>query len=403
MWREIGMAALLSLAGCIEKKPNPELADMAGGDCARSGRNGDCPSGLCWDDGGKMQQCIESSRIAYVSPEGCPAKDRLGTRESPFCEVQTGIDSGLPYVFLQKPGSYQAAKTLMVTGPVTIIGPWAEPALRGSRWDERPAATILPPPVDGWTLQIQGQRESRGDTVVVDGVEFNGEGRANAGIEVQTPSQASRHSALLLRRTVVRNMYSNGVVAGSSIGGGPAELSMDRCKILGTRRNSGGNGGTGLQLGTQTKLFDITNTLIARSGAVGVALSTGVLGSWNHNTMISNGDRPSHGAMFCDDPNPTPIRNSIIFGNQMMGGYQIDNPGGRCGKVDTSVVGQASMPPGILKSPMLEMDGRLVADHADNRGCCIDAAAEGEAPRFDYLGTLRPQGAKADIGFHEVQ
>jgi hypothetical protein len=237
-------AILCGFAGCFPTKPNDGVGDMMGPADMAGGlpclKNADCPSELCWDNGLDSTWCVDEKQIAYVDATGCPGRAmQNGLRLEPYCLIQKGIESGLPFVLL-RPGIYESVTIRQ--GEVTLVGPWANPGywadpdLRKTIWETTPPAKIRVGATDPGVTVEKGK-------VVIDGLLIQGIADPNAAFGIHAPSTAGS-TDLTVRRSVIDKATSSGVDVGR--GGGGASFTMDRCRVSGTVRTAAMGGGLGI-------------------------------------------------------------------------------------------------------------------------------------------------------------
>lgn len=357
-------------------------------------QNADCPSGLCLDlplGDYAAGTCVPSDTVRYVDWDRCGGGAKTGQQDNPFCEVQDAIvdlPSDTQLHIIQVKASTRPYQGIKINHQhVALFGPWADPRLKGTRWDQSPAATLVAKNTTyyaGLLVPVEGSNQVE---AIVDGLAVT----ANTSSFTECSTQClalnvepqNGSAALTLRRSVVSGSTGNGI----SVFSGKFTLIMDRCKVT-------NNKGIGLGLSSNNVMYTVTNSVFANNGDAGVVLDGMGAGIFDSNTVIHNGTPNNGGGILCNGPRS--VSNSIVFENTNGNSSQFTST---C-QLHNTIVGKDSKSEsdGIGCSPPLTADWQLTPQST----CAIDRAQDNPNLPLDYFGTPRPQGGHSDIGFHEL-
>lgn len=347
--RVLGWALLLGAASLAI--PSSVLACIADNECA---------SGLCRKAGdlpttppiaGLMTgQCVPAGQIAYVDNSAKGSDTNPGTQAMPFQTVAKAMMAGKPYISVAASATKYPAVSVS-SGNFVMVGPGR---------DLSPTATFDSITVSGGALVVA-------------------EAQVTPMLSAAAVTCSGASSSVSLVHTIITNTSGRGVDASATCG----QLTVERSRVTGTRYGI-------IIAGTVSTpvTYRIVNTAVTNSGNMasgelhGVYLDRYASGYFAFNTLNNNnrGINCTTGQMISD---------SIVTGTGPANANAVDSCTAM--RVVTANVD-------IMAGP----EPKLL-DTAKNATCCIDKAIpDASAPKVDYYGTSRPQGAAYDIGYFEV-
>ena len=360
---------------------------LASADCRRTGK-GNCNTktftcGGCTDD----SQCSTSSNICKVdesllaepgdSPQsigdcasagnvvyvdngytGCASGD--GSLAKPFCQINTAISTGKPYIRVTGHGSGM----LQIYNPVTVSS--------GQK------VVILGP---------SGGRDTTANQVVIDGVSVTSGGTLTLQDVAVVSTMGAAAAVQCNGSTIFVKRVSIMPVGNQQPKGG---IITTGCKVDVEKTKMYGAQGYGLWI-TGGSGHRIVNNAIIRNGLNGLAnqpygmkLTAVTNGSYAFNTIVGNGQ-----GVQCDSS--VAISDSIITSN------------GADPQLTTNCQQARIVTAAGTLDPTSYMSGGDPKLADSNNSAVIDKAMPDVSVQDDYFGNKRPFGAAYDIGYQEVK
>jgi hypothetical protein len=348
---------------CTEESDCGRGQACVAGACQPCSAHAQCQSDVCDRSAATKLgpgACVPEASVVYVDSRTRPACETGdGSRGNPVCEISAALDrvAGDRYTVRVYPGHYYPFAANDLT--VSVLGPGDGSAVVGEE-DIGVGAGVYGP----------------GASVVFDGLDFR--------VSVLTGVVCEGASLKVLRGRAEGDI--NGIRATN------CDLEVDQVRAAGLIRS-------GLKIaGTR---YRISNSYFHGGDAPAVVFDGRSTGTFLFNTVTGGGEI-SPGGIDCGTTSRV-IRDSIVVGSYpAAGGAQTV---GACTHRRV-VVGSGDTRPdtGLIKiDPDLDLDGRLL-DTPANAACCIDRSAR-RVPGLDhdFFGTPRPQGARYDIGAHELR
>lgn len=377
------------------KHPDRPICDS--GTCRPCQLHRECTdSGLCNDGSGLLDatlfpgievgQCASAAQVLFVDSEHCPPSGTgaEGTRERPFCDLQTAAAHGRYLVVLPRPGPSQ---------------PLPYPPLVLS---------------DGIRRVVVGPGRDAGPLLSSAAVSKAGTALTLVDLELDSPGSGAALSCTAgARLSVIRSIIdlSSKSTVGIDASG------CDRIEVaesLVTRSQ-----GPAIRVAGTTRSYRIVNSLFSNNlGPSAIQLSAAASGQFAFNTLVNNGIlsgplAQDGGAVSCEAGAQPLLTDSMIVQNGRKPGS--DGRGfplgtqflGPC-RLQRVVVGQdaaASSPAdGQAIAAIPDLDSRLrLLDTPNNASCCIDKAGPCQDLPTDFFGAQRPLGKACDIGAHELR
>jgi hypothetical protein len=346
------------------------------GTCGACQGHSDCQSQVCDVYAATARgngRCLAETDVIYVdNRNGTCSGSHAGTRSDPVCTVAQGLAL---QTFSRNnirvlPSTTSYGQVLLSDSRIKLFGPAGAggTALLGGD-----------PTKD--SLTIAGVSD-----VIVDGFDIT---TGRFGVYCfPAPNK------LTLRRSRVRDAVNVGMYIGG------CSLVIDRSVFTANRDGA-------MQIDSVPD-YVITNNMIVRNTSTAypaIRISGNSVGSFRFNTVADNVTRSGaislFGAINCGSLVDRDLVDSIFVGNSQSGTTQFQN---RCVAKNSLVGPTDSITSGIhldaqFVSPVA-LDYRLL-DNVQNAASCVDKAQGTIAT--DYFGRVRPAGAAADIGAHELK
>ena len=369
-----------------------KLCDLATHACVPCTADSQCATGVC--DAGL---CARDTDILYVDINKAPCTGADGTKAKPYCQINSAIATGKPFVFVAGSATFYDPITIG-TGthpPVRVIGPGASaspPAFVEKNTGPAIAITTLA----GETSKL-----------TVDGMVVYAYSASGPGIHppaIQCATSGTGLAELLVRGskigspdgpaldmngcavTITKTLISSGSFGLATAGGGSLVVRGDRFEY----------NKTGMFKLGGTTTYTIENNLFVNNGTIGspatIYLPDTNVGVFRFNNLADNvlGNAPM---VDCGAAAAKLIEGNLLRGNTTSTSFT-----GNCTLVNTiTPVGDTTGTPASFN---LDGNYKLQA-FANALACCIDKLSAG--PATDYDGTPRPKGAGFDIGAHELQ
>ena len=296
-------------------------------------------------------QCVPASSITLVS-NNAPGCDAAGAGGKPFCSLTTALMSASRKQYVKLlPSSTNYPSVTWSSGDVNIVGPGR---------DASPSAVL-------------GALNANGGRVVLS------DAQVNSTMPMTTAVMCQGNAELSLYRSIITSPpLQRGINADVDC----AVLNIDRSRIKSPGSYAIGVGAAGVPV-----LYRIVNTAIVGSGGLGTTNPIQIGGlvnsmsGFSYNTVVgTNGGVECVGLL--------PVSDSII---QVTGGDVVK--GCTMARVASSGIDlQAGDEPKLLDTPN---NIQKVVDQGQ--------PTVGNVVTYDYYGTKRPLGAKADWGYHELK
>lgn len=381
--------ACLTNADCPDKTLKPACRNYTCGPCQQGS---DCVSFICSNDG----SCAQISEVAFINNKNgaCQGNSHAGSPTDPHCQIKDALAVATP-----------GSKALISVAPSTV--PYDAVNVT--------ASTLA-------SVSITGASSELG-SVVIQG--NNGEPAVAVGSTTNKITVSLRNldlaGAIPSSRSVVEcsgkvdlSIISSRVHDGgvNGIDSNDCMLTVDAVRIYNTRN-------IGLWVRGATYPYAISNVVVWRNDATGIAFGNGSNGTLRFATVVNNGipgnNKPS--GIDCGSLQNTMVEYSIVFDNISRppnGTSYTDLQLNNC-KLNQVVTNDTHAVDGVLKtqidfvnasgSTADQMDLRLRADSAADRDCCIDKVSStgGVSHDVDFLKRPAPTGGAADIGAFEIQ
>ena len=297
-------------------------------------------------------QCYPATDTGIVNNSGSPACNDTGagTQAAPYCQISAAINANKKYIFVgASPTPY--AGFSVSSGPVAVLGPTRDMASKPN-----PLAQVGQVQLSGASLLVYGLQITT--TTALPTVTCSG---ANGNLNVWNSVISSGD----------RGIDANGC----------ANLDVEQTRISSNK--------SGIVIIGPGGALPATTFRIANIAAVNGGIDADPWGVYLGNNTSPNGYFAFNtitnyiGGASCT-VNPMVFDNSIISGNtkaQVLG----------CNPTSRVITGGVT----LMSGPEPKIDA--------SQTCCVDKAVpDASAPKVDYYGTARPQGAAYDIGYFEV-
>jgi hypothetical protein len=370
------------VADATDARPVDASADAPNDGAGTCKNHSDCATGICKSGGA----CASPSEVAYVNNTNGPTVTcsdvmHASTQTAPYCQVSAASSlSGKSFIVVAGSATAYNALSFMATGsnigPITIVGPGRKAVL---------SATIAAPSAPAMIVNGSGATA----TITLDGFELA------SGASSSVVSCTGTASLTLLNSTIRGNL-------GTAVVSTSATIVLDG-NIIGPM-NAGG-------VKLLSSSYVITNNIIQGNGP---GLTPGVLinsstGTFAFNTVAGNHVTGGVGGVQCSGQSNL-IANSIVWGNDQVGGTQLD---AAC-QLSTVVtgtdnhVGATQLNPAFFSASDFHLDVSTAPARTTNAACCVDKLAAPGTPNADHDvdRTSRPKGSSLtpyDVGAHEAQ
>lgn len=387
---------------CGECRPGVACMDPTrpicdGGICRPCQLHRECAdSGLCNDGSGLLDptlfpgigvgQCATPSQVLFVDEQNCPPSGTgaEGTRERPFCDLQSAAARGSYLVVLPRPGPDQSL-------------PYPPLALSDGR-----RHVIVGPGRDGGPVISSAAVSKAGTNLIL--------------VDLAVDSFASG-AALSCTEGARLGVIRALIDLNSQTPVGLDATGCDRFELAASQVTR--SRGPAIRVAGTTKTYRIVNSLFSNNlGPSAIELSAAATGQFAWNTLINNGVlsgpmAQDGGAVSCETGGQPLLSDSLIVQNGRRPGS--DGRGSPLGtqftgpcRLQRVVVGQdAAAVTGALGEavPAIpDLDSRLrLLDTPNNASCCIDKGGPCQDLTTDFFGGPRPLGKACDIGAHELR